>query len=312
MKKASRSFACIRVCAVSLFLFTLCAPSLHAQSPQITPSNYSFFVAGDMRSFLWHAPAGKSYFDGACDAMKQAGPGAFLLSPGDCDPPASVREIIDLHLGTNFLWYPLVGNHDVEKEGNMKWWRSWAKAGIPHLVRSGPQGNEALTYSIDFANSHIVMLDEYFNGQSSSPNNAGDLSDATLAWLEQDLDANHQPLVWVSGHKPIKSLPDMDTGRLRHEGESISMDRTRLNHFLSLLRNHRVEGYICGHTHDCSIAKLDGIWQLDSGHSRGAGDTGSPSTFLKIRVDGVQAAVDVYRSNTNGMDYHITKSVELK
>ncbi|HWF18558.1 MAG TPA: metallophosphoesterase [Verrucomicrobiae bacterium] len=308
MMKASPSVSRIRSWALGLLLFGSLGHIAFAQSHATEP-DYSFFVAGDMRSFLWHAPEGKMYFDGACDAMKQAGPAAFLLSPGDCDPPGSVREIIDLHLGTNFLWYPLVGNHDVEAASNMDWWRKWAKAGIPHLVRSGPEGNEALTYSFDYGNSHIIMLDEYFNGHSSSPTD--DMSESTIVWLEHDLAANHQPIVWVSGHKPIKSLPDMDTGRIRHQDQSIITDPDRRKRFLSLLRKNHVTGYICGHTHDCSIAKVDGIWQLDSGHCRGAGDNACPSTFLKIQVTGLKATVDVYRSNTNGLNYLIKKTVEL-
>ena len=36
-----------------------------------------------------------------------------------------------------------------------------------------------------------------------------------------------------------------------------------------------------------------------------------PSTFLKVRVNGVRAWVDAYRSNTNGVQYQLLKNVEL-
>jgi hypothetical protein len=32
------------------------------------------------------------------------------------------------------------------------------------------------------------------------------------------------------------------------------------------------------------------------GHARGAGDPGAPSTVLKFRIHGGQAAVDIYRA----------------
>jgi hypothetical protein len=35
-----------------------------------------------------------------------------------------------------------------------------------------------------------------------------------------------------------------------------------------LLRFH-VTGYICGHTHNTSIAKINDVWQIDVGHARG-------------------------------------------
>jgi hypothetical protein len=38
---------------------------------------------------------------------------------------------------------------------------------------------------------------------------------------------------------------------------------------------------------------------------------GSPSTFLKIRVSGAKAWVDIYRSDTNGIEYKLEKTVEL-
>ncbi len=60
-----------------------------------------------------------------------------------------------------------------------------------------------------------------------------------------------------------------------------------------------------------SVAKVHGVWQADSGHARGAGDKGSPSTFLKFRIAGTNAWVDVYRSDKNGVAYGLKKTVEL-
>ena len=156
---------------------------------------------------------------------------------------------------------------------NLDWFRQWEKAGIPHLVRTGPAGDEEMTFSFDFGNSHIAMLDEYFNGEADTTAKGGDITEAALAWLEQDLAATRQPVIWVSGHKPIESLPDMDSGRVRHGGDSVTANAAHRERFLELLRKYKVRGYICGHTHDCSIAKVKGIWQLDSGHSRGGGDS---------------------------------------
>ena len=44
--------------------------------------------------------------------------------------------------------------------------------------------------------------------------------------------------------------------------------------------------YFCGHTHNFSAYNKEGVWQMDAGHSRGAGDTGASSTFLMIHVVG--------------------------
>ena len=175
-------------------------------------------AAGDKRNFASGTPAGKRYFDGACEAMEGIGPGEFMVTPGDFDPPAPVRAVIDQYLGTNYLWYPVVGNHEIETPEDMTWVRAWAGRDLPHLVRRGPPGAEITTYSFDFGNSHFVVINQYHNGQTDVPGKTV-LSEQTLAWLEKDLAATRKPLIWVFGHNPIASSPDMDTGRVRHATE---------------------------------------------------------------------------------------------
>ena len=65
-----------------------------------------------------------------------------------------------------------------------------------------------------------------------------------------------------------------------------------------------------GHTHNAR-RQGPGVWQADSGHARGAGDKGAPSTFLKFRISGEQTWVDIYRGDPNGVTYQLRKTVEL-
>ncbi len=39
--------------------------------------------------------------------------------------------------------------------------------------------------------------------------------------------------------------------------------------FHQLLKKYNVNAYVCGHTHNASIAKINNIWQIDIGHARG-------------------------------------------
>lgn len=270
---------------------------------------FSFTVAGDMRQFITSTNTHERYFDGVCDAMQRVGAGKFLVTPGDFDPPAPVRAQIDQHFGKKFPWYPVVGNHEVETPEDMAWVKNWA-AHIPNLVRRGPPGAELSTYSYDFGNAHFIAINDYFNDHTIA-RSKGSVAKATLEWLEHDLAATKKPLIFVIGHQPLESVPDMDTGRLRHGGESVSSESDAKEKFIGLLKRYNVRAYICGHTHNASVAKVDGIWQTDSGHARGAGDTGSPSTFLKYKISGKRVAVDVYRSDTKGMNYHLRKTAEL-
>jgi hypothetical protein len=292
----------------TIFVFLASLALTACQTPSRT-EKFSFTVAGDMRQFVTSTNSGERYFDGVCDAMERVGAGEFLVTPGDFDPPAPVREMLDQHFGKNFPWYPVVGNHEVETPEDMAWVSDWA-AHIPNLVRRGPPGAELSTYSYDFGNAHFVAINDYFN-DSTIAKSKGSVAKATLNWLEHDLAATKKPLIFVIGHQPLESLPDMDTGRLRHGGESVSTESEAKEKFIELLKRFNVRAYICGHTHNVSIAKVDGIWQTDSGHARGAGDTGSPSTFLKYRISGKNVAVDVYRSDAKGMNYQLRKTVEL-
>jgi hypothetical protein len=300
----------MRLAGSGLLLVALAISHASAQTNPAGAEEFSFIAAGDMRNFVGPAPAGKRYFDGACEALQSIGAGAFMLSPGDIDPPGPVRATIDRYLGTNYLWYPVVGNHELANKTNMVWLRRWAKAGIAHLTRRGPPGAEETIYSFEYGNSHFVVLNDYYDGHSDAVRK-DDVPTAAFEWLKQDLAATDKPLRWVIAHAPLKSLPDMDTGRRRHANEFGQAQKADAARFAELLREYHVRAYICGHTHDCSVERVEGVWQADSGHVRGGGDQGSPSTFLKFRVAGTQAWVDVYRADPSGEHYHLRKTVAL-
>jgi hypothetical protein len=73
---------------------------------------------------------------------------------------------------------------------------------------------------------------------------------------------------------------------MRHIGDSLDKYPARRDRFWELLRDEGVLAYFCGHTHNYSAVKIDGVWQLDAGHCRGVGDPGAPSTFLIVDVAG--------------------------
>ena len=285
------------------------APAL-AQTPAPGENNFSFAITCDMRQYVGPAPKGKRYFDGACEALQRIGPGAFMIVPGDCDPIPPVRATLDRYLGSNYVWYPVAGNHEADTRQDMAWLRRWASNGIPNLVRSGPAGAEATMYAFDYANSHFVALNDYFNGKSDT-GARGDVATAALDWLAHDLAATKQPLIWVIGHAPIESQPDMDNGRVRHDSGDLMARPKHGEPFVSLLKQYHVRAYLCGHTHNTSAVKVRGLWQVDAGHARGAGDKGAASTFLKIRVTGTQAWLDIFRADKNGQNYQLKHTVEL-
>jgi hypothetical protein len=254
-----------------------------------------FIVAADMRNFSAQGEWSKN-FSGACEAAKEVGPGAFMISPGDLDvdPPSAVREMISTVLGEDYPWYPVLGNHDPESPSTMRYLRAYSRT-VPHVVNRGPQGCEQTTYSFEWANAHFVVLNQYFDGVKDW-GLEGDVVLELLAWLEADLAANTQDHVFVIGHEPLMPMPDMDNGRVRHQGDSLDEHPENAFRFHQTLLKYGVTAYICGHTHNTSYANLNGLWQLDAGHARGLEE----ASYADALYAAIESAIEAGRSRGIG------------
>jgi hypothetical protein len=243
-----------------------------------------FIVAADMRNFATPGE-GSADFSGACDAVKEVGPGAFMISPGDldADPPSAVRKMVSAVLGDDYPWYPVLGNHDPESPSTMRYLRQYS-ATVPKVVNRGPPGCRETTYSFEWGNSHFVVLNLYYDGVKDW-GLKGNLVPELLEWLEADLAANTKDHVFVVGHEPIVSMPDMDNGRVRHQGDSLDEHPENAYLFHELLKSYGVTAYICGHSHNASYSKINGVWQLDAGHARGLEEASyADAMFAAIRT----------------------------
>lgn len=282
-------------------------PPPPAAPPTSTPApKFTFAVTADMRIYAGPGPYDSPhYFRGACEAIAARGPVAFMLSPGDVDPPAGVLWTITTTLGVDFPWYPAVGNHEVETPEDMDWLRRYGQSleapdGSP--VRPGPPGCPTTTYSFDYRNAHFVVLNVYCDAGGDAVTD-GDVPDHLYYWLAADLAATDRPHIFVFGHEPAYPQLDAQTGRERHMEDSLNAHPARRDRFWNLLRERGVRAYICGHTHNYSAVQVDGVWQLDAGHARGRGDTGAPSTFILVHVDGPAVTFETYRDDMRGGPY---------
>ncbi len=266
-----------------------------------------------MRFFTPPDHAGPDYFAGVCESIRDVGPGEFMVSPGDLDPPDRVRATIDQVLGEEYVWYPVVGNHEGDLPQYIVYMREYNPGGkaLPGIVRCGPPGAVETCYAFDHQNVHFVVINQYYDGQRDIIGD-GDVGDALYAWLEQDLAGNDKPFTFVFGHEPTVSIPDMCNGQVRHRGGSLDKYAEHNHRFWTLLREYRVTAYCCGHTHRASVSRINGVWQLDCGHARGKGDPGAKSSFLMIYVqpDGIRA--DVYRRDELDGAYKLTYSEKLR
>jgi len=303
---------------VTILLLTGCT-TVEQKRLSTKDAVFSFDVAADMRQFAGPQYQSSQYFMGTCEAIRDVGKGAFMVCPGDIDPPQDVHDTIKKVLGSEYTWYPVVGNHEAETPEDMQWLRRWGREDIPNLIRRGPENGEETTYSFDFENAHFVVINQYYDGQSDTTCEApackdtdGDICKSLYEWLKNDLEANSKPFIFVFGHEPIVSIPDYHNGRHRHKGDNLDAHPENSHRFQMLLRKHKVTAYFCGHTHDFSFAKINGLWQLDAAHCRGIGDKGARSTFLKVWVGRNNCWVDAYRDDGNGGPYSLTRTIILK
>jgi hypothetical protein len=270
-----------------------------AQDPSFT-----FVVTADQRNFAGQGAYDTSmYFRGAGEAIDSLGGGAFMISPGDIDPPAGVVWTIEQTLGPDYTRLPGVGNHEAETPADMDWLRAYDYG----PVNPGPPGCPETTYSFDYQNAHFVMLNEYCDASGDAATD-GDVPDHLYDWLAADLAVTDRSLIFVLGHEPAYSQPDADNGRIRHLGDSLDQYPAHRDRFWNLLRDGGVLAYICGHTHNYSLVQVNGVWQLDAGHARGAGDTGAASTFVLIHVAGNVMTYNTYRDSHDGVYDYLTHS----
>ena len=279
-----------------------------AASPQpaAPAGGFTFALAADIRYFTgagsYDLP---QYFRGAVQQLKDLGGAAFLISPGDIDPPDGARWTVDQVLGPAFRWVPVVGNHELPDNGmelasgaNLAYLRAYDQG----AVNPGPADCPTTTFSFDYQNAHFAVLNEYCAAGGDDVT-LGDISDEVYSWLAADLAGSTQRHKFVIGHAPAYPLPDEDNGRLRHELDSLNQYPVHRDRFWSLLKTMGVAAYFCGHTHNFSAAQMDGVWQVDAGHARGLGDPGAPSTLVMVQVSSTAVVARTYRDDSNGGPY---------
>ena len=220
--------------------------------------DFSFCLTADIHEYTGDYP---TYFRGVCESIAQCGYGSFMITLGDMTPPAYVYKMVTSYLGQSYLWYPVVGNHELLDSAQMEWLRNFNKRGnsLPNIVNSGPAGGEETTYSFDFQQAHFVILNVYFDGTNDRGSD-GDISDNLYNWLVADLTQTKQPLKFVFGHEPAYPQPDMETGRTKHSTDSLNFYPANRDRFWELLKEQGVLAYFCGHTHSYSHMQIEGVW----------------------------------------------------
>ncbi len=270
-----------------------------------TDERFYFTVSSDLHG-------GYSQFAGVCNAINTllGGAGAFHISAGDLS--GSIRKnrsIIDRYFGKTALWYPVIGNHDIEDRDTLLWLRNEYENGnsqrtpLKNLIKkAGPAGSSRTSFSWDYGSAHFAVLNVYWNGEpnegdgrakGSDTEGKGDIVPQLYRWLAEDLAACRKPFVFVFGHEPAFPL-------VRHKGDSLDANEINRDAFWKLLETQHVTAYICGHTHYYSARKGDvrnagNVWQISAGS--GGRKSSDGLTFLQFQVGNSAASLDVYRNS---------------
>jgi hypothetical protein len=293
-----------------------------------------FVVTADNRDFQG--------FTGICGEIKKVpgGPGDFMISAGDMDPPAATLATVEKVFGPTFGWYPVEGNHDLEPVGPNK--PTAGSKESPYLiflhkyyadrlkgkVNPGPEGASETVYSFDAADVHVAVVNVYWTGGTEAASEAGGVGAGKKTavgasqreWLKKDLAATKKPWKIVVGHEPAYPQVDKDFATGRHVDESLVRDKADRDAFWKVLEEANVAAYICGHTHRYSRFQPPGskVWQLDAAQARG--DTKNKSdgiddwkydTFFIVNATPDKLTFDVYRNLKKQGEFSVTDTLTL-
>ncbi|MCX6903198.1 MAG: metallophosphoesterase [Verrucomicrobia bacterium] len=206
------------------------------------------WVTGDTRATISYGTHdSRQDVRDACLAFTVDRPADLLLNTGDLADMGLDEELqeafFDVYAAPlrHTAAYACLGNHDLGTAGGQAFLDSFS---LPSQGEAGglPSGSERY-YSLNHANVHFVVLDDY----GPRVMELGSLDPAYLAaqldWLLQDLSSNTCPWIIAMFHSPpyTKGSHDSDS-----EWDSIN---TR-TYFVPVLESFGVDLVLCGHSHN--------------------------------------------------------------
>jgi len=217
--------------------------------------DYSFAFCGDPHMYA----KGDGCFDDLDKAIKSMQI-RFVIFGGDLTYLGEEAEYSNFINHTNTLTspcYPALGNHDIYNSGWEYYWR--------YL---GPS-----TYSFDGGNAKFVVIDSA----------SGEIGEAQMEWIAEQLRNNKQPLLFVISHMPIY-------------GDSYGIyefpEAQEKQQLIALFEKYEVDFVLQGHYHGFVDITNNGVRYITSGSfSDGLLDSGIRH-FLLLNVYGPQVTIE--------------------
>jgi hypothetical protein len=227
---------------------------------------------------------------------------AFMVISGDFPHLWQTEEIIDNVIGSDFLWYPVIGNHEISDNiNNFYEIRDTKVPSLPHIVNYGPTGSQNTSYSWNYENAHFVAINAYWDGTTNSGADratSGDIRPELRDWIDTDLIANEggggDKPEFVFVHEPAYPAH-------RHVGDSLDQYPANRDAFVSMLNDNEVEAMFCGHTHyyehdvSTEFPLLGNLHQVTNDYLRAYDHT----SITYVLVDGNSSTFRVYRRTSS-------------
>ncbi len=172
----------------------------------------------------------------------------------------------------------VVGNHELNNIYDLPTMRA-KFANYSYFPNPGPNGSRNTTYSFNVGNMHIIVLNEYWDGDSNNKcewytpkgglndddscfkygsNDGGFIPDKLFDWIRNDLDGNNNKWIVVVGHEPLFPYKN-------HIRDSIDENLTNRNKLENLFISKNVTAFISGHTHVSNLEIIDDIYHANAG-----------------------------------------------
>jgi uncharacterized repeat protein (TIGR02543 family) len=279
-------------------------------------TNWAFVVVSDVHTST--NPSGtqlnfgqiKEWIDNPTPEMP---PPAFLVITGDFPPvstatnPSETDDIINTIFGSNFIWFPVIGNHEISDGiSYFNWCRDTKFPTLPWIVDDGPTGSIGTSYSWNYKNAHLVALNGYWDGTTNSDSDHardGDVVPALYNWTNLDLSTTDRTHKFVFIHEP--AYPEH-----RHVGDSLDKYPAHRDTFVTMLDNNSVETLFCGHTHyyehdtASEYPLLGNVHQITNAKLRAeTGDGGHTITYVLINDTKTTYKIYFAPLTTNGYPF---------
>ncbi len=146
-------------------------------------------------------------------------------------------------------WIPALGNH--EYRGNTQAVIDYSKVSrrwnMPSRYYSKTIEGEGTTIRLVIIDSS-PLIEKYRKDSEKYPDAVGQDMEAQLKWLESELTSATEDWVVVVGHHPIYAYTTKSESERRDMQERVD----------TILRNHRVDIYLCGHIHSFQHIRREG------------------------------------------------------